>query len=316
MDTPFTLDEATSSNDIMFVERASIQAIASNIFANDFRSALGVRSNDSRYWVGIYLTGPQSGALHTAGEQFGAFGRVTYQVLQDPEYSLHLGADIGGLLKPPSVGGIRTITLSDRPEDRVDPTTILGTGALGTALHPVHDAAVYGAELAAAYKNLFLQGECDYVVVDRNGLPTNSFDGEYVEASWTITGEHRNYIPATGAYSGIIPSNPFSPWDGQQGLGALELAGRFSRVDLNNNFAPGVAPPPGSNAVGGGRQTVYAVGLNWYPNANIRFMFDYLHGSIDKRFSAAAGGGIAGTLLGTPIGGNFDAVVLRTQFAF
>ncbi len=57
-DTPFTLDEATSSNDIMFMERASAQAVASNIFANDFRSAAGVRSNDSRYWAGVYVTGP------------------------------------------------------------------------------------------------------------------------------------------------------------------------------------------------------------------------------------------------------------------
>jgi phosphate-selective porin OprO and OprP len=69
MDTPFTLEEATSSNDIMFVERASIQAVASNIFANDFRSAVGVRSNDDRYWAGIYATGPQSGATHNTGEQ-------------------------------------------------------------------------------------------------------------------------------------------------------------------------------------------------------------------------------------------------------
>jgi phosphate-selective porin OprO/OprP len=83
MDTPFTLDEATSSNDIMFVERPSIQAVASNIFANDFRSAVGVRSNDDRYWAGIYATGPQSGAAHGTGEQFGAFGRATYQILQD-----------------------------------------------------------------------------------------------------------------------------------------------------------------------------------------------------------------------------------------
>src|SRR5262249_20998924 len=129
MDTPFTLDEATSSNDIMFVERPSIQAIASNIFANDFRSALGVRSNNDRYWAGIYVTGPQSGAVHTSGEQFGAFGRATYQVLSEPNYTLHVGADIGALLKPPTVGGVRTITLSDRPEDRVDPTSILSTGA-------------------------------------------------------------------------------------------------------------------------------------------------------------------------------------------
>ncbi len=43
-------------------------------------------------------------------------------------------------------------------------------------------------------------------------------------------------------------------------------------------------------------------------------MFDYLHGSINKRFSVAAGGG--GTALGTPVGGNFDAVLMRSQFAF
>ena len=316
MDTPFTLDEATSSNDIMFVERASIQTVASNIFANDFRSAVGIRSNNDRYWAGIYGTGPQSGATHGTGEQFGAFGRATYQILQDPEYSLHLGGDVGGLVKPPSVSGIRTITLSDRPEDRVDPTVILSTGALGTAANPVTGAAVYGAELAAGYQNFFLQSEYYHIDVDRAGLSTNGFDGVYAQGSWTITGEHRNYIPAAGAYSGIIPDHPFRPWTGDYGLGAWELAARYSTINLNDNFTPGVAPPKGSNAVGGGNQTVYAIGLNWYPNANMRFMLDYLHGVINKEFSTAAGGGIAGTPLGANVGGTMDALVLRSQFAF
>jgi phosphate-selective porin OprO and OprP len=189
MDTPFTLEEATSSNDILFLERASVQAVASNIFANDFRSALGARSNDERYWAGTYMTGPQSGAVHTAGEQYGAFGRATYQILQDPAYTLHVGADIGALLKPPAPAGIRTITLSDRPELRIDPTAILSTGALGTAANPVDGAQVYGAELAASYENFFLQGEYYHIDVDRARLPTNTFDGAYIEASWILTGE-------------------------------------------------------------------------------------------------------------------------------
>jgi hypothetical protein len=42
----------------------------------------------------------------------------------------------------------------------------------------------------------------------------------------------------------------------------------------------------------------------------------FRHGDIKKRFSTAAGGGIAGTPLGTPVGGDFDALVMRTQFAF
>jgi phosphate-selective porin OprO/OprP len=313
MDTPFTLDEATSSNDIMFVERASIQTVATGIMAGDFRSALGVRSNDERYWAGVYLTGPTSGALHTTGEPIGAFGRATYQVLQAPNYSLHLGADLGGLLKPP--GSPRSITLSDRPELRVDPTVILSTGALGTAANPVNNAAIYGVEAAAGYENFFVQGEYYHIDVDRQGRPTNGFDGGYIEGSWTLTGEHRKYLPAAGAYSGIVPAHPFSPWDGEYGLGAFELAGRFSTIDLNDRFTPGLAPGT-TGAVGGGKQSVYAVGLNWYPNANIRFMFDYLHGNIDKRFSTAAGGGNAGTTLGTAVGGDFDAVAMRMQFAF
>ncbi|HEX3860068.1 MAG TPA: porin [Stellaceae bacterium] len=316
MDTPFTLQEATSSNDLLFVERASIQAVATNIFANDFRSALGVRSNNDRYWAGMYLTGPQSGAVHTAGEQYGAFGRATYQLLQSPEYSLHLGGDVGALLKPPTASGIQTITLSDRPELRVDPTSILSTGALGTAAHPVDGAEVYGVEGAASYRNFFVEGEYYHVDVDRRGLANNGFDGGYIEGSWVLTGEQRKYAPAAGAYTNPVPDHPFAPWDDDYGLGAWELVGRFSTISLNDNFAPGVAPAATSNAVGGGRQDVYGVGLNWYPNANIRFMFDYLHGSIDKRFSTAAGGGAAGTTLGTPVGGNFDAVVMRTQFAF
>ena len=51
MDTQFTLEQATSTNDIMFVERPSIQVVASNIFADDFRSGMGVRSNNDRYWA-------------------------------------------------------------------------------------------------------------------------------------------------------------------------------------------------------------------------------------------------------------------------
>jgi phosphate-selective porin OprO and OprP len=315
MKTPFSLEQATSSNDIMLVERPSVQVIASGIMAGSYRSALGMRSNDSRYWAGVYLTGPQSGAAHNTAEQMGAFGRATYQLLQAPDYSLHVGVDLGGLLKPPAPGGVRTITLSDRPELRVDPTAILSTGALGTTANPVNNAAVYGVEGAAGYQNLFVQGEYYHIAVDRQGLPVNDFDGGYIEASWTLTGEHRSYIPAAGAYSGIIPDNPLSPWGDNPGLGAFELAGRFSTINLNDHLIPGVAPGT-TNAVGGGKQTVYSLGLNWYPNANLRFMFDYLHGNIDKRFSTEAGGGIAGTPLGTPVGGSFDAIALRTQFAF
>ena len=67
MDTPYTLDEATSSNDIMFMERASPGIVASNIAAGDNRSTFGMRWHNDRVWLGAYVTGPTSGANHAGG---------------------------------------------------------------------------------------------------------------------------------------------------------------------------------------------------------------------------------------------------------
>jgi len=41
LDLPYTLDEASSSNDILFMERASAGIVATNIAAGDFRTAFG-----------------------------------------------------------------------------------------------------------------------------------------------------------------------------------------------------------------------------------------------------------------------------------
>lgn len=315
MDVPFGQAEATSSNDVPLVERGAISNVATNIFANDFRAALGARSYTDRYWAGLYLTGPTSGSSHTTGEQLGVAGRAGYNIWQAPEGFFHLEGNVGALLKPPAPGGIRSITLSDRPELRVDPTSVLTTGgALGTAANPLNDVEVYGIGAIAEWRNFLLDGEYYRIDVNRQGLATNTFTGGYIEGSWMLTGEQKKYSPTAGTYLRPVPEHVFLPFDGSC-CGAFELAARYSTVDLNSNFIAGVAPP-GSNAVGGGIQTVYTVGFNWYPNANMRFMFDYLHGEIKKNFSTAAGGGIAMTPLGTPVGGEFDAVVMRTQVAF
>src|SRR5258707_3180656 len=131
LDVPYTLDESTSSNDIMFVERASSNVVATGLAANDARSALGVRWNTDRAWAGANVTGRVAGATHTLSnqQQVGGTARATYQVLQGSNYSLHVGADGEYVFKPRSsaaaavVGGVTppipgTVTFSDRPELR------------------------------------------------------------------------------------------------------------------------------------------------------------------------------------------------------
>jgi hypothetical protein len=76
------------------------------------------------------------------------------------------------------------------------------------------------------------------------------------------------------------------------GLGSSRLArlrGPDSRSEIAQTTArlgaaytaPGVFTG-GTTTCGGGEQTSYGVGLNWYPNLNMKFMLDYEHGVIDN----------------------------------
>jgi phosphate-selective porin OprO and OprP len=308
MKIPYSLDETMSANDILFLERASSVVIATDIAAGDGRSTFGTRWFNDIFWAGAYATGPSTGAIHSASstnpngttEQFGATARVAGQVISGSNYSLHLGADAEFLIRPPHnlVDNSFTLTLSDRPELRIDPTVIITTDAISG----VSGAQVYSAEAAAAHGPLFFQGEYFWYNVARNNnvsvLPTLKFQGGYAEASLGLTGETHPYLPATAAYGGIIPANPFSLWGG--GWGAWEIAGRVSTINLNNQLGT-------TNGVAGGQQTIYAAGLNWYVNGNVRFMFDYLHGNIAKQVSPTNNG---------DAGAKFDAFAMRTQVAF
>jgi phosphate-selective porin OprO/OprP len=306
MDLPYTLEEATSSNDIMFMERASSNVIATNIAAGDFRSTAGARWFNDMFWAGAYATGPSTGAIHSASsinppgttEQLGAVARVAAQLINTKEYSLHIGGDAQWLINPPHnlIANTQTLTLSDRPELRIDPTTLISTGAMAG----VSGAQVYSVEAAGTIGSLLLQGEYYWYNVDRGfiGLPSVKFQGGYAQAGYILTGETRKYNPGSASYGGVVPTNPFSLSGG--GWGAWEIAGRVSTVDLNDQL--GIA-----NGVAGGRQTIYTAAVNWYINRNIRFMFDYLHGDVTKQISATNAGNAGST---------FDAFAMRTQIAF
>ncbi len=324
MDVPWTLDEATSSNDLMFLERPTAQVIATAFGGGDFRSSLDVRSNNDRYWLGAFLTGPNSGSLHTAGAscntgtvavtpgtpcvtsaqmtglgpQLAFLARGAYQLIQEKDATFHLGFNYANLLAPRIGANTAAVLLADRPELRVDPTSFLVTGNI-----PASGGQVYGLELAASYQNLFAQGEYyRYVVDTRAGVPTLpgnlqggvsgpalNFDGGYAQASYSIGGT-RHYDPTRGAYTGVIPEAPMAL--GGTGWGALELAARYSFVNLNSPYlttatlgpafsAPGVFTG-GTTSYGGGKQTSYGIGLNWYPNYNMKFMLDYEHVVVDN----------------------------------
>jgi phosphate-selective porin OprO and OprP len=312
MDLPWTLDEATSSNDIMFMERASVGVIAQNIAAGDFRSTVGSRWWTDQFWIGAYVTGPTTGSIHSASgatppgtsEQYGSVVRIAGNPISGNGYSVHIGADAEWLIQPPRnlVTQAQTLTLNDRPELRIDPTTLISTAAIAN----VSGAQVYGVEAAATYGPLMAQGEYYWFNIDRSantglppfGAPSLKFDGGYAQLGYVLTGETRAYNPATASYGGIKPANPFSLAGG--GWGAWEVAGRVSTMNLNDQLATAAG-------INGGRQTVYTAALNWYVNNNVRFMLDYLHGNVSKQATPVSA---------ADVGSKFDAIAMRTQVAF
>jgi phosphate-selective porin OprO and OprP len=343
MDVPWTLDEATSSNDIMFMERSSSQVIATEFGGGDFRSAFGIRSNNDRYWIGGYLTGPTAGSLSTDGAacvaavagspcipaaSVSGYGpsasglvRASYQLVQTKDATVHLGFNYGNMFAPRVGANDAGIQLYDRPELRVDPTYFLNTSAV-----PARDAQVFGAEAAASYGNAFIQGEYYHYIIDTTkgttsvgvstitgggGLlggtpgPAADFNGGYVEASYTFGGK-REYRPASGAYTGVIPEKPLV-WGGD-GFGAVELAGRFSIVNLNSGgLQELVKAGTGYTSYTGGEQTSYGAGINWYPNTNMRLMLDYEHVIVSNP-AVFSGPSLSGATI--------DWIASRVQFAF
>jgi len=330
-DTFFTLDEATSSNDTLFMERATPANVATNVNTGDFRSNVGARWFDDRLWVGAYFTGPANLNVHGQGESIGAFQRVAYQVLAEQDYTLHVGVGVDEILKAPLNGGsaltttynydpttgkittgtapaTNTVTLNDRPELRIDAASLISTGALGTIGHPVSGGYIFDAELAGNYGPFYAQGEYLHYDISRDGLADAEFDGGYGEVSYTLTGESHKYNKASGAYSGIVPAHAFAPNEGF--WGAWEIAGRVSYIDLTSKFHSGLALSAQPNAVNGGKQTSFTAGLNWYPNSYMRFMLNYIHADVDKKNSGSSG------VLGSQIGATMDAIALRTQVAW
>ncbi len=288
LDVPFTLDESVSSNDIMFMERSSAQAAAVSFGGSDARSAFGLRSYRPRYWLGAYVTGPTAGTAHT-GQQNSAIayiGRATYQVVQTDNASLHLGVNLD--YSKPSKGNATagTISLSDRPEFRIDSTTTLNTGTIQEK-----NASVVGAELAAGFQNFYTQAEFYHMTLSQWTNGTNSFgganatspdltfDGGYLEASYSIGGR-RKYNPSSGAYTGVIPDQPYSMSTG--GMGAFEIAARFSALNLNDHLPAGGKTFASTGGIGGGDQKAYTFGVNWYANNNVRLMLDYVHADINQ----------------------------------
>ena len=126
---------------------------------------------------------------------------------------------------------------------------------------------VLGSELLWVNGPVSLQSEAMVALVNQQSGQSSALPGAYVQAGYFLTGEHRPYDRNTGTIDRVIPKSNLA-FDGKTcapGLGAWEVAGRWSYLDLNDA------------AIRGGNIMDYTVGINWYWNPYTKMVFNYVH---------------------------------------
>lgn len=245
---PFGLEEAISSNDISFVERA----LPIDAFALSRRMGIGFSRGRAGYTFRAMVFGA---SISGRDRGRGAAARFTLAPVHTRDTVVHFGI-AAATGKPHGEVGFATA-----PESRVADVDLVHTGDLA-GVDRVNRLGLESAWRSGPYS---VQAEWMQAAVERDhGRSDPDLDGWYVAGSWVLTGESRPY--AGGRFKGIEPARPQGAW---------EVTLRYSRIDLDDGD------------VRGGRERNVTAGLNYYLGEHVRVMLNYIrvhsrrHGQTD-----------------------------------
>ena len=119
-----------------------------------------------------------------------------------------------------------------------------------------------GSEVLVHWGPVFVNHELMWAYVPAVGGDVNLYSG-YIETGWRLTGEHRNYNRRHGFITHLVPFENFWLVSGCFGLGAWEVAARWSFVDF-------------SDAPNDSRYDSLNLALNWYWNPRMRAQMNWI----------------------------------------
>lgn len=249
---PFSIEELTSSRFITFLERSTV----AEAFAPSRNVGLGLSDgNDSMNWgAGLFREADKTGK--TMNEAYSGTGRFVYRPWFEDggRRLLHLGVAAswrnpdGDVAYEAAPENHFIPAYYETPALMADSTTLLG--------------------LEVAFQQGPIHGQFEWQTADNSapdGGTDTSFDGMSIQAGWFATGESRGYKPESGTWDRLKPASNFGS-DG--GIGAWELAARFSTLDLTEGGAADDL-------------NVISFAVNWYLNDYTRLMFDVIKPELD-----------------------------------
>ena len=250
---PLRLEALTSSKYITFMERGLPIAFAPErntgaMYHTTFGEKLSIQS-------GVFRNSDAFGNDKSATNNVNITSRITYLAISDGDKLLHLG--ISNSIRKNSANDYG---FSSRAENH------MGSELLSVEFtNQVKDVNIIAGEMAYVNSSLSLQGEVIQTTVNteivQGNMPfTHEIISYYGQVSYFLTGENRPYKSSLAGFGRVKPKNNY----GENGWGALEVASRFSVIDMKED----------------GSLEDFTIGLNWYLNPNTRVMLNYVMGEL------------------------------------
>ena len=245
-----SMEELTSSNEILMQERPF--ASATGLFSGrQFQQGVGYLRAGGNYTAGFSAFNLR-GAAGTRNEGMGYAGRVTFAPINTADTTLHFG----GWVSHENINlGSADLSAVANYAGRRGPSQTIATTS-GASRNQVD---VYAVEAAGSFGPVFVQAEYANASFGQPIGPDQDVTAWYVQGSWHLNGGHKPYKAGTGVF-GSAPVADKGLW---------ELTARYDSIE-NKDLANREA-------------TSWILGMNYYVNANLRFMFNYTQG--DNEFN-------------------------------
>ncbi len=295
----FSMDQVTSSRVATFME----SSIATDLFAPSRRIGLAADYANDGLFVGGGVFGDKinnegeardNPSLNGESETFGYALRAVARPFwrNDQNKVFHLGLNVmnnrpRSNAKPDDA----RLKFASVVENELSQVEFVDT----KQIQGVDGALTTGLELALKYNRHILSAEYLKTKVKLGGVRPDmhaslaavwpsiqapSFDSYYVAYSYFISGD-RQYDPRSAEFAGVTGRN------------ALELTARYSMADMNDSGGytrnRTSSYRESSRGVFGGKAKIATVGLNWYPNAHLKFLVNYMIVDLDRYADADAG---------------------------
>ena len=260
----FSLEELTSSKYVTFMERS----LPVTTFAPSRNSGVGFfrsfRGDTITLGAGVFGNSDQYG-IHDWTDGYNITGRVTWMPWAPcdcPSHFWEIGASYS------YKGDPRFLRYRTRPDG-----THVGPRIVDTGSFEADGAHLIGFETAFEYDRWHFQGEYIMSIVDSAVADDPTFYGYYAEASFMLLGGTRPFKRSYATFDRVKPCTNLWAKD-CRGFGGLELAARYSTVDLDD-----------ANVEGGAANDI-TVGLNWYLNPNTVVKLNYANIDVENAHGA------------------------------